>query len=113
PTIRSIPCRRNERLLEGHTTQSLLEAAAVNGGDRMLAALFRRRPEAVRAALTLLRKNGPQRRITDALGSAGSPAAVLDDDGDVQVRSAARLTSGALARAGRREHPEEAEAIDA
>jgi hypothetical protein len=67
-------------LLDGYTTKALLEAAAANSGDRMhserLAALFRRRPEASAAALDLLRKGGPRKPITDALGAAGSLPAV-------------------------------------
>jgi hypothetical protein len=147
----------DDRLLEGCTTESLLEAAmAKQKTDEVLSyrlsALFRRRPGAVPAALALLRKSGAQERITDALGSAGSPeaiaalgalardrtaprpvrvdaltalifmphprpevmrvpAALLDDD-DARVASAARIASGALARAGRAEHPAEADAID-
>jgi hypothetical protein len=145
------------RLIEGRTTESLLEAATAKGDEPMLrdrlAALFRQRPEATVAALALLLKNGPQKRITDAFGSAGSSAAIralsslasdrslprslridalsafivmqrpsgeamrlpatLLDDVDGRVASAARITSGALARAGRAEHPVEAEAIDA
>jgi hypothetical protein len=147
----------DDRLIEGRTTESLLEAAMVKGDDQMLAdrlaALFRRRPEATAAALARLRKGGAQKRITDALGSAGSPAAIealgslardraapgplrvdalaafvlvqhpslramhvpatLLDDNDGRVESAARITSGALARAGRAEHPVEADTIDA
>ena len=40
-------------------------------------------------------------------------ASALLDDADHQVRSAARLVGGALARAGRPEHPAEADMIDA
>jgi hypothetical protein len=151
---------KNE-LLEGHATEPLLAAtldsAKNKGADRLLpdrlAALFRQRPEATTAAISLLRKNGPTKRITDALGSAGSPAAVdalgsiardrtlprplridaltafilaqhpsvvamrtpaaLLDDDDVSIASAARIVSGALARAGRATHPAEADRIDA
>jgi hypothetical protein len=148
----------DDRLLEGRTTESLLVAAMakVKGDPALsyrLSALFRRRPGAVPTALALLKKNGPQPRITDAVASAGSPeaiaalgnlahdrtaptpvrvdalvalivakhpplqamripAALLDDD-DARVASAARITSGALARAGRADHPAEADAIDA
>jgi hypothetical protein len=70
---------RDQRLLEGRSTTSLLEAAISPEGEEMLsdrlAALFRRRPEAVREALALLKTNGPQKRITEALGAAGSAAA--------------------------------------
>jgi HEAT repeat protein len=144
-------------LLDGYTTESLLEAAAANSGDRMLserlAALFRSRPEASAAALQVLRKGGARKSITDALGTAGSPPAIealgslardqkmpialrrdalnalvlnqhpspeatripvaLLDDSDADVRSTARLISGAVARAGRVAWPGEAEAVDA
>jgi hypothetical protein len=67
-------------LLDGHTTASLLEAAVATSGDQVLsdrlAALFRRRPEAAAAALELLQTGGAQRRVTDALGAAGSPPAI-------------------------------------
>jgi len=157
PDPRQLRAGQDERLLEGRTTESLLAAAMSKGDDHLLsdrlAALFRRRPEAPAAALAVLRKNGPRKRITDALGSAGSPAAIetlgviaqdrtaprplridaltafilvhdpspmamrlpaaLLDDDDARVSSAARIVSGALARAGRRTHPAEAETIDA
>jgi hypothetical protein len=66
---------RDARLLEGHATEPLLAAAldsAKNkGADRLLpdrlVALFRQWPEAT-AAISLLRKNGPTKRITDAIG---------------------------------------------
>jgi hypothetical protein len=52
----------DSRLLEGHSTESLLEAATANADDYMLherlTALFRRRPEAAAAALALLQKSG-------------------------------------------------------
>jgi hypothetical protein len=149
--------RLDEQLLQGHTTESLLKAALVKGDDPMLsdrlAALFRRRPEALAAALVRLRNNGAQKRITDALGAAGSPAAIgvlgtvakdgslppslridaltalmlvknptpeamrtpafLLDDRDTRVASAARMMSGALARAGRAIHQPDADAVDA
>ncbi len=147
----------DQRLLEGHSTESLLAAAMAKGDDRMLpdrlVALFRRRPEATAEATALLRKNGPEKRITDALGSAESQAAIhalgsmardrdlprslridaitafirmqnpsveamrvpfdLMDDDDVRIASAARIVSGALARAGRATHPGEADRMDA
>jgi hypothetical protein len=148
----------DDRLLEGHTTESLLKAAlAKDSADTTLpdrlAALFRRRPEAASAAVALLSTNGKQRRITNALGIAGSPSAIaalgalacndalaenlrvdaiigfvqmqhpaleamrvpatLMGDSNPAVRSAARMISAALARAGRLEHPAEASAIDA
>lgn len=146
------------RLLEGHTTESLLASACAKGEtdgalpDR-LAALFRQRPEAAASAKALLTSKCPQRRVTNALAVAGSPAAVsalidlardasLSDDLRVDVlvsllemqqpgieimqlpaelvqdrsetvQSAARLISGAMARAGRVKYPEQANAIDA
>jgi hypothetical protein len=154
-----VRARLDSQLLEGRTTDSLLRAALPGNapedqtiGDR-LAALFRQRPESPAAAVELLRRNGPVMRITDALGTAGSPAAIaalgviacdralprplridaltalmlnqhpsaralrvptsLMDDGDAAVASAARISGGALARAGREGHPEEAASIDA
>jgi hypothetical protein len=147
----------DRRLVEGQTTESLLEAAIASTNDQMLperlTALFRQRPEAAAAGLALLRRNAPQKRIVNALGAAGSPAAIealdtlardrslplalridaltafismqhpsveamrgpaaLLDDADVQIASTARLVSGGLARAGRKEHPDEADRIDA
>jgi hypothetical protein len=168
PIVTHAPDREHLRaehdalLLEGRTIESLLAAALVDqaktkGADRLLpdrlAALFRQRPEAPAAAVALVRKNGPAKRITDALGSAGSPAAIdalgsiardrtlprplridaltafmlaqhppvegmrapaaLLDDDDARIASAARIVSGALARAGRVAHPAEADLIDA
>jgi len=161
-THRSAPeqllARQDESLLEGRTTKSLLDAAIAKGDEDprlpdRLAALFRRRSEAAPAAAALLRQSGPQKRITNALGSAGSPSAIqalggiardpsvpaavrvdalnalvvvhhpspeamrmplsLLDAEDPAIVSAARLMSGALARAGRPEHRAEADAIDA
>jgi len=71
----------DDSLLKGHSTDSLLQAGvAKDSGDSLiadrLAALFRRRSEAASAAAVLLRKQGPQRRITMALGSAGSTPAI-------------------------------------
>jgi HEAT repeat protein len=72
--------KRDAQLLEGHSTESLLEAAFSGAKDEdladRLAALFRRRPEAAQAALVLLRAHGRQTRVTDALGRSGSPPAV-------------------------------------
>jgi hypothetical protein len=146
--------RLDDQLLEGHTSESLLEAATSKASEdpeiaSRLAAMFRRRPNSIPEALALLRKTGRQKRITDALGAAGavgalgslagsaavatpvridaltamvlvqSPSleamrisAALLDDPDVQVASAARILGGAVARAGRRDHPSEANAID-
>jgi hypothetical protein len=149
--------RNDDLLLEHRATESLLEAAMAKDTDPMLpdrlAALFRRRPQAVTGARALLRKGAPQKGITDALGFAGSPEAIetlgslardramptavrvdalsaliqvqhpgpdsmripvaLLDDGDARVQSAARMVSGALARAGHSEHAIEANEIDA
>jgi len=148
----------DERLLKGYTTDALLEAAFAKDSahaaqpDRLVA-LFRRRPEAVSAAVDLLIEKGPRRSVTNALGAAGSPAAIavlsgiahnkslpqelrvdavvafvqmqhptaeamrvphdLVEDSGIEVQSAARMISGALSRAGRPEHPAEADAIDA
>jgi len=144
-------------LLEGFNTESLLAAAFGKGdGDAVLAdrlgALFRQRPEAAVAAAAVLKKNGPERRVTNALALAGSAQAVatlallardtslpeklrvdsvlafleiqhpdveamrvtagLVRDSNPAVRAAARLMSGAMARAGRRSHAAEAQAID-
>ena len=67
-------------LLDGYTTEALLTAATAGGGDQMLperlAALFRRRPEAAAAAFRLLREGGADKRLTDALGTAGSAPAI-------------------------------------
>jgi hypothetical protein len=155
----AVRARLDSQLLDGRTTESLLSAALPGNaqedpsiGDR-LAALFRQRPEAPAAAIELLRGNGPVKKITDALGTAGTPAAIgalsviardrslprplridaltalmlnqqptaealrvppsLMDDGDAAVAAAARISGGALARAGRASHPEEAAGIDA
>jgi hypothetical protein len=157
PDPAQVQARSDDLLLEHRTTESLLEAAMAKDADAMLpdrlAALFRRRPQAVTAALALLWKAAPQKRITDALAFASSPGAIealgslardramtsaarvdalsalfqvqhpgpdsmripvaLLDDGDARVQSAARMVSGALARAGRSEHATEANAIDA
>jgi hypothetical protein len=149
--------QRDDRLLEGRTTQALLTSAMARGYDSKLpdrlAALFRRRPEAVAAALTLLRKGDPQNQIIRALASAATGPSIqglaslahdrtapsplrhdavtalvfirhpsreamhiplsLLDDSDLGVESAARIVGGAMARAGRIEHPAEADMIDA
>jgi hypothetical protein len=158
PDLAEARAQADDRLLEGYVTKSLLTDAFAKGAvdtalpDR-LAALFRRRPEAASIAVALLSKNGPQKRLTNALGVAGSPAAVaalanlasgpalaenlrvdavtafvqmqhptleamrvpaaLMGDSKPAVQSAARLMTGALARAGRSAHPAEADAMDA
>lgn len=146
----------DDNLIEGHTTESLLDAPKANNDDRMrpdrLAALFRRRPQAIADALVVLRKTGPLKHITDGLAAAGSPSAIaalaslaqdkalltelridaltalvlaqhpsqeamripvsMIDESNPEIRSVARFISGAIARAGRTQHPTEAEAID-
>ncbi len=145
---------RDRGLIDGRTTESLLESAGgadAAAGER-LAALFRERPAAASLAVAMLRKNGPRQAITDALGAAAAPEAIaalgalardakldrklridaitafvqirqpaldamripsaLLDDPDRQIASAARLMSGALARAGREQHPEESGRIE-
>ena len=85
-------------LLDGYTTESLLAAATAGSGDQMLperlAALFRRRPEASAAALTVLRESGARKPLTDALGAAGS-APAIDALGSLALD---RKTSSALRR---------------
>jgi hypothetical protein len=147
----------DERLLNGYSTEALLAAAfAQDKGEASpdrLAALFRSRPEAASETLDLLVKGGANRRVTNALGAAGTLAAVaalsnlahnaaldeelrvdaivaflqmhhpiveamralkdLMNDPDANILAAARMMSGALSRAGRMEHPAEADAIDA
>jgi hypothetical protein len=147
----------DDKLLEGHSTESLLQAAAEkDSGDPMLPdrlkALFRRRPEAAVSAVALLRKSGSRKQITYALGTAATPSSVealsalardaslpvsfridvltafavmqspsvagmrapvhLLGDSNNQISSTAQLVCGALARAGRPQHPEEADRID-
>lgn len=71
----------DDRLLEGYSTESLLNDAFAKGksdtslSDR-LAALFRRRPEAAQDAVARLYKDGSQKRITNALGIANTPDSV-------------------------------------
>ena len=147
----------DDRLLKDLTTDAILDAAfAKNPGsaaspDR-LTALFRSRPDAASSAVALLRKNGPNKTVTNALGAAGSlssSAALAElahdatlpqqlrvdallafvqlqhpdaevmripsdlvNDSNHDVQSAARMITGALAHAGRPEHPADAEAID-
>ena len=157
----AVRARLDRQLIDGRSTESLLNAALPETlksgedqaiGDR-LAALFRQRVEAVAAAVEFVRRNGPIKKITDALGVAATPGAVdglgviardrtsprplridaltalmlnqhpsaealrvpasLMDDGDAVVAAAARVSGGALARAGRSSHPEEAAGIDA
>jgi hypothetical protein len=67
----------DDRLIEGYSTDSLLSAAfskdsADSALSDRLGALFRRRPEAAQDAVGLLYKDGAQKRITNALGAAGT-----------------------------------------
>jgi HEAT repeat protein len=157
PSPAEVQAEADTRLLEGHATESLLaEAFADHPTDTALSArltaAFRRRPEAASDAVILLTMMGAQKRVTDALAAAGSPAAVaalatiarnssldenlrvdtivafvqmqhptaeamrvpvdLMNDSNPAIQSAARMISGALARAGHPEHPAEADAID-
>jgi len=71
----------DDRLLQGFTTETILDAAfaktpgAAAQADR-LTALFRSRPGTASDAAALLVKNGPRKTVTNALGAAGSPSAV-------------------------------------
>lgn len=80
PDSAQVEAELHERLLEGRSTESLLEAATKDSNDAMLSerlvALFSRRPEAAAAALKFLRDHGAQKRITYALASAATSAAV-------------------------------------
>ncbi|HEX4770648.1 MAG TPA: hypothetical protein VH351_07455 [Bryobacteraceae bacterium] len=152
-----IRARKDERLLQGHSTEDLLKAAGqseIQDSElpERLSALFRHRPDAITSAVKLLQTGQAQTRLTIALGRAATPAAVdalsslardqelpahlriealngfvqtqrplqdamrvplkLMDDPDSGVRSAARIVAGAMARAGRAEHPQEAEELD-
>lgn len=146
-------------LLEGRATERLLLAAttpAAFEADRelpaRLAALFRRRPEALPPAVATARAARDAHRFTEAFAAAGTTASlaalgaiatdasategarvdalnalVLVEAPDVAttripselldapaptLRRAALLSSGALARAARRAHPEESARID-
>ena len=81
PDPATVRAEADERLLNGYTSTALLSAAfkkdvAMSGLPDRLTALFRSRPDAASAAVSLLIKNGPQRTVTNALGAAGSPSAV-------------------------------------
>ena len=80
PDSAQVEAEVHERLLEGRSTESLLQAATKDSNDAMLSerlvALFSRRPEAAAAALKFLRDHGAQKRITYALASAATSAAV-------------------------------------
>lgn len=141
--------RRDRALVAGRTAQDLLAEAERGSADaaflEKLAALFRLHPDAIPAAAALVRRPAAPRAVADALGTAGTPAAVgalsgllgdptapegarlaaaaalarvrrpeaealrfpltLLDDPVPELRRAAQLAAGALARAGRNEHP--------
>ena len=71
---------RDATLLEGRTTEDLLAAALSPSEDRelpaRLAALFRRRPNAVPAALAIARARDGASRITEALAAVATPTAL-------------------------------------
>jgi hypothetical protein len=101
------------RLLAGRSTESLLEAATTKTDDQglteRLAALFRARPEAIPAALDLLRKGSPNKQLTTALASSRSPAALeglskLARDG----KAPAPVREDALTALVRLQHPDAA-----
>lgn len=76
-----LQAERDAQLLEGHSTESLLEAATKKESDdnklsARLAAMFRRRPNAIPAALVLLRRDGANKQVTYALGTAHTAAAI-------------------------------------
>jgi HEAT repeats len=91
PDSAQVAAELHERLLEGYSTESLLEATTKDSNDAMLSerlvALFFRRPEAAAAALKFLRAHGAQKRITYALASAATPAAVSALDAIAHDRS--------------------------
>lgn len=81
PDAAQMRARLDAQLLDGQDAGWLIGAAFLQKTEdpaltERLAALFRQRPEAAEAALEALRQKGANRRITDALGSAGSPAAI-------------------------------------
>jgi hypothetical protein len=80
PSAEIARAEADDRLLSGDTTQAILASAFAKGAptapvDR-LTALFRRRPDAPSAAVAILKKEGPRRSVTNALGAAGSPSAI-------------------------------------
>ncbi len=81
PDPAEVRAHADDQLLNGWTTEALLAAGFAPEapdsllGDR-LAAVFRRRPEAVKQAIFLLHRNGAQKRVTSALGRSGSPDAI-------------------------------------
>jgi hypothetical protein len=78
--VASIRTEADERLLKGYSTEAILTAAFAEKGDASsldrLTALFRQRPQATSTAVKMLKKEGPQRGVTNALGAASSPSAV-------------------------------------
>lgn len=73
---------RDQRLLEGRSTEALLDAAVATGAGAdpllpsRLAALFRERPEAIAAAVTRVRERPAARSIIEALATAGTAPAL-------------------------------------
>jgi hypothetical protein len=148
--------RRDRTLIEGTSLAELL--VAVDGAKpndllaTRLAAVLRQHPEEIPEAVTFLRTSAAGRVVSDALGSAGTPAAqaalcrlaheataparvrgdaltslvlvkrptaqtmasLIDllDAPEPEVRRAALLIQGALARAGREQYPEAARAAE-
>jgi HEAT repeat protein len=78
--VEAVRTEADDRLLKGHTTETILAEAFAKSADDApadrLTALFRRRPEAASAAIAMLMKQGAKRRVTNALGAAGTPSAV-------------------------------------
>lgn len=101
--------QRDRSLLEGRTAVALLAEAARNPTDpallEQLAALFRLHPEAIPAAARLWRGERGPRLVADALGTAGTPAAVGALNGvllDATAANQARIeAAAALARVRR------------
>ena len=72
----------DDRLLTGYTTAAMLDSAflkdpGIAAQPDRLTALFRSRPGAASEAAARLLSNGPKKTVTNALGAAGSPSAVV------------------------------------
>lgn len=148
--------QRDRGLIEGRTAEALLAEAEGGSADPALidrlAALFRLHADAIPGGAALARRPTGPRVVVDALGTAGTPAAVdalgellrdpaaperarleaaaalarvprpeagalrlplaLLDEPSAPLRHAAQLAAGALARAGRQAHPDEATAVE-
>ncbi len=101
------------RLSGGAETQLMASALAEAGTDQAVRALEGvardvSRPTAVRMSVVMATEGMRQ----PSLMAMRLPLDLLDD-ADAEVRTAAQLAGGALARAGRANHPAEADAIDA